>query len=239
LGAPGFVGFWRGELGYAQADMSERRAAFFDLDRTLVRVDTPRLFTRYRRKKGEATWRDSLQVAWWVLQYSAGLIDAPRVARKALEAFAGKDEAWLIKSCDEWFPQYVLPEIQARGREIVKSHRDAGDLVAIVTAAVSYVAKPVARELGIEHVVCSELEVDESGRFTGKVIEPMCYGEGKIVRAGSLLEQQGIGFDGVTFFSDSITDMPLLSKVAVPVAVNPDRRLLRAAKARGWQIQNW
>ena len=58
--------------------MSERRAAFFDLDRTLVRVDTPRLYTRYRRKKGEATWRDSLQVAWWVLQYTAGAIDAPR-----------------------------------------------------------------------------------------------------------------------------------------------------------------
>ncbi len=219
--------------------MSERRAAFFDLDRTLVRVDTPRLYTRYRRKKGEATWRDSLQVAWWVLQYTAGIIDAPRVAKKALAAFAGKEESWLIKSCDEWFPQYVLPEIQARGREIVKERHEAGDLVAIVTAATRYVARPVARELGIEHVICSELEVDESGRFTGQVIEPMCYGEGKITRARGLLEQHGIGFDKVTFFSDSITDLPLLSKVEVPVAVNPDRRLLRAARARGWQVQNW
>jgi HAD superfamily hydrolase (TIGR01490 family) len=219
--------------------MSERRAAFFDLDRTLVRVDTPRLYTRYRRATGDATWRDSLQVAWWVLQYTAGIIDAPRVARKALEDFAGKEEAWLIRTCDEWFPQYVLPEIQARGREIVKSHHDAGDLVAIVTAATSYVAKPVARELGIEHVVCSELEVDANGCFTGKVIEPLCYGEGKIVRAANLLEPHGIGFDKVTFFSDSITDLPLLSKVDIPIAVNPDRRLLRAARARGWQVQSW
>ena len=219
--------------------MSERRAAFFDLDRTLVRVDTPRLFTKYRRAKGQATWRDSLQVAWWVLQYTTGVIDAPRVARKALEDFAGKEESWLIKTCDEWFPQYVLPEIQARGRELVKIHRDAGDLVAIVTAATSYVANPVARELGIDHVVCSELEVNADGRFTGKPIEPLCYGEGKIIRAGNFLEKFGIGFDKVTFFSDSITDLPLLSKVAVPVAVNPDRRLLRAARARGWQVQSW
>lgn len=219
--------------------MSERRAAFFDLDRTLVRVDTPRLYTKYRRHQGQATWRDSLQVAWWVLQYTAGYIDAPRVARKALEDFAGKEESWLIKTCDEWFPQYVLPEIQARGREIVKSHHDAGDLVAIVTAATSYVAWPVARELGITHVVCSELEVDANGCFTGQVIEPLCYGEGKITRAASLLEEHGIGFDKVTFFSDSITDLPLLSKVDVPVAVNPDRRLLRAARARGWQVQSW
>lgn len=219
--------------------MSERRAAFFDLDRTLVRVDTPRLFTKYRRANGQATWRDSLQVAWWVLQYTAGVIDAPRVARKALEDFAGKEESWLIKTCDEWFPQYVLPEIQARGRELVKIHRDAGDLVAIVTAATSYVAHPVARELGIDHVVCSELEVAPDGRFTGKPIEPLCYGEGKITRAASFLEKYGIGFDKVTFFSDSITDLPLLSKVDVPIAVNPDRRLLRAARARGWQVQNW
>jgi len=132
-----------------------------------------------------------------------------------------------------------LPEIQARGREIVKKHREAGDLVAIVTAATAYVAWPVARELGIDHVVCSELEVDAGGRLTGEVIEPMCYGEGKIIRAAALLEQHGIGFEGVTFFSDSITDLPLLSKVDVPVAVNPDRRLLRAARARGWQVQNW
>jgi len=218
--------------------MSERRAAFFDLDRTLVRVDTPRLYTRYRRAKGEASWRDSLQVAWWVLQYTAGMIDAPRVARKALEDFAGKEESWLIKTCDEWFPQYVLPEIQARGRELVKTHREAGDLVAIVTAATSYVAWPVARELGIDHVVCSELEVVD-GRLTGQPIEPLCYGEGKIIRAGALLDEYGIGFDKVTFFSDSITDLPLLSKVDVPVAVNPDRRLFRTARARGWQIQTW
>ncbi len=219
--------------------MSERRAAFFDLDRTLVRVDTPRLYTRFRRARGEATWRDSLQVAWWVLQYTAGIIDAPRVAREALEDFAGKEEAWLIRSCDEWFPQYVLPEIQARGREIVDSHKQAGDLVAIVTAATQYVARPVARELGIDHVVCSEIEVGADGRFTGKVIEPLCYGEGKIVRAAALLDEHGIGFDKVSFFSDSITDLPLLSKVDVPIAVNPDRRLLRAARARGWQVQSW
>ena len=68
--------------------MSERRAAFFDLDRTLVRVDTPRLFTKYRRANGQATWRDSLQVAWWVLQYTAGVIDAQRGVRKALQNFS-------------------------------------------------------------------------------------------------------------------------------------------------------
>ena len=96
----------------------------------------------------------------------------------------------------------------------------------------------MARELGIDHVVCSELEVVD-GRFTGQPVEPLCYGEGKITRARVLLDEYGIGFDKVSFFSDSITDLPLLAEVDVPVAVNPDRRLLRAARARGWQVQSW
>jgi HAD superfamily hydrolase (TIGR01490 family) len=219
--------------------MSPRRAALFDLDRTLVRIDTARLYTRYQRDVGEASLRDSLQVAWWALQYTLGVIDAPRVAKTALRNFAGKDEASLVRSCEEWFPEYVLPEIQAKGRAIVKHHKDAGDLVAIVTGATSYAAWPVAKEIGIDHVVCSELEVDASGRLTGNVIEPLCYGEGKVVRASRLLEREGIDFENVTFFSDSVTDLPLLLKVKTPIAVNPDRRLRRAARARGWQIEIW
>lgn len=216
-----------------------RKAALFDLDRTLVRIDTARLYTRFRRDRGEATLKDAMQVAWWSLQYTLGVIDAPRVARQALASFAGREESWLIRSCDEWFPQYVLPEIQARGREIVKRYRDAGDLVAIVTGATIYAARPVAREIGIEHVVCSELELDGRGCFTGRIVEPLCYGDGKIVRASKLLEREGIDFDCVTFYSDSITDLPLLSKAKTAIAVNPDRRLARVARDKGWKIENW
>ncbi|HEY4159389.1 MAG TPA: HAD-IB family hydrolase [Polyangiaceae bacterium] len=216
-----------------------RRAALFDLDRTLVRIDTARLYTRFRRDRGEASLRDALQVAWWGLQYTLGVIDAPRVALAALASFAGKEEQWLLKNCEEWFPQYVLPEIQARGREIVKGYREAGDLVAIVTAATVYAARPVAREIGIEHIVCSELELDQQRRFTGRVVEPLCYGQGKVTLAERLLAREGIAFENVTFYSDSITDLPLLSRVSVPIAVNPDRRLARTAKSKGWKIELW
>ncbi len=121
--------------------------------------------------------------------------------------------------------------------QLVKSHREAGDLVAIVTAATSYVAWPVARELGIDHVVCSESR-DRRRPLHRPAHRALCYGEGKIIRAGALLDKFGISFDHVTFFSDSITDLPLLSKVKTPIAVNPDRRC-STPRARGWQIQNW
>lgn len=216
-----------------------RSAALFDLDRTLLRVDSARLYTRFRRDRGEATLVDALRVGLWLTQYTLGVIDAPKVARQALRGFKGREEAWLERSCAEWFPEYVLPELQDAGRRAVKARRDAGDVVAIVTGATRYVAEPVAAELGIEHVICSELELDAEGRFTGDIVEPLCYGPGKVERAGRLAEREGFLLQDATFYSDSITDLPLLEAVRTPVVINPDRRLRKVALERGWPIEIW
>jgi len=216
-----------------------RRAALFDLDRTLIRVDSARLYTQFRRDRGEATLTDVLRVALWVAQYSLGIIDAPKVARKALENFRGREESWLLRNCAEWFPQYVLPHVQQAGRRAVQQHREAGDFVAIVTGATRYVAEPVAAELGIDHVICSELEIDQAGRFTGRVVEPLCYGPGKIERTLKLAEREGFRVEDACFYSDSITDLPLLEFVKAPIVINPDRRLRRVAQKRGWPIEAW
>lgn len=209
------------------------------MDRTLLRVDSAGLYTRYRRDRGEASLLDALRVALWVTQYTFGVIDAPKVARKALEGFRGREESWLEQSCAEWFPEYVLPEVQQAGRRAVLKHREAGDFVAIVTGATRYVAEPVAAELGIPHVICSELEVDGEGRFTGGIIEPLCYGLGKIERTAKVAEREGFNLEDATFYSDSITDLPLLEVVRAPVVINPDRRLRRVAERRGWPIEAW
>jgi HAD superfamily hydrolase (TIGR01490 family) len=216
-----------------------RRAALFDMDRTLLRVDSARLYTQFRRDRGEASLLDAMRVALWATQYTLGVIDAPKVARKALEGFRGRDESWLEKSCAEWFPRYVLPELQQAGRRAVKKHHDAGDFVAIVTGATRYVAEPVAAELGIDHVICSELEIDVEGRFTGRIVEPLCYGLGKIERTAKIAEREGFSLEEATFYSDSITDLPLLQVVRAPIVINPDRRLRRIAVKRGWPIEAW
>jgi len=219
--------------------MQVRRAALFDMDRTLIRGDTATLYTRYQRANGEATLRDSLRVAWWLLQYTFGVIDAPRVAEEVLKKFRGKREAWMIETCNQWFKDYVLPEVREAGRLAVRRHRDQGEHVAIVTSATPYAALPLARELGIEHVVCTELEVDSSGCFTGKVRQPMCYGPGKIDRALTIADRIGFDLGDAIFYSDSITDLPLLERVKTPIAVNPDTRLRRIAQRRGWKIEKW
>lgn len=216
-----------------------RRAALFDLDRTLIRVDSARLYTRFRRDRGEASWLDALRVGLWATQYTLGVIDAPKVARKALRSFRGRSEAWLQASCVDWFREYVLPEVQPAGRMAVQKHREAGDFIAIVTGATRYVAEPVAAELGIEQVICSELEIDGEGRFTGQIVEPLCYGLGKVQRTAKVAVRENFRIEDATFYSDSITDLPLLELVEVPVVINPDRRLRRVAGQRGWAIQAW
>ncbi len=215
------------------------KAAFFDLDRTLLRVDSARLYTRYRRELGEASLLDALRVALWLAQYTLGVIDAPKVARKALRGFAGREEAWLERTCADWVPKYVLPELQQAGRLAVNKHLAAGDFVAIVTGATRYVAEPVAAELGIEHVICSELELDGAGCFTGRVVEPLCYGSGKVERSRRVAEREGFQVEEAAFYSDSITDLPLLEVVRSPVAVNPDARLRKIARQREWRIEAW
>ncbi len=215
------------------------RAALFDMDRTLVRRETASLYVRYQREIGEATARDTVQVAWWVLQYTVGVIDVTNVAERALQKLRGTHETVLAARCDDWYRRYVEVHVADRAREVVAEHLRVGDTCAIVTGATPYAARPLAGALRIPHVVASELEKDAEGNFTGMPAYPLCYGDGKLERASLLAQRLGFSLRDAVFYTDSVTDLPLLEAVAEPVCVNPDLRLKRLARRRGWRIESW
>jgi HAD superfamily hydrolase (TIGR01490 family) len=216
------------------------RAALFDMDRTLVRKETASLYVRFQRELGEARRRDLARVTWWVFQYTLGVIDAPEVAARALMTLEGIHECSMSARCDDWFRRWVEPHVCDRGRRAVERHRERGDLLAIVTGASPYAARPLARRLDIEHLVTSEIEVDpKTGCFTGKFVPPLCVGEGKVERTKRFAEEHGFRLEDATFYSDSVTDLPLLSLVGEPIVVNPDGRLRRVATKRGWRVETW
>jgi len=216
------------------------RAALFDMDRTLVRKETASLYVKFQRSLGEARRRDLARVTWWVFQYTLGVIDAPEVAARALATLEGVHESSMSLRCDDWFRLWVEPHVCDLGRRAVEQHRSRGDLLAIVTGASPYVAWPLARRLDIPHVVASEIEVDATtGRFTGKFVPPLCIGEGKVMRTKRFAAEHGFKLEDATFYSDSYTDLPLLELVAEPIIVNPDPRLRRIAKKRGWRVETW
>jgi HAD superfamily hydrolase (TIGR01490 family) len=215
------------------------RAALFDMDRTLLRVETGTVYVRYQREIGEATLHDLARTSLWVLKYSLGILDAQRVAERVLMTIRGVPETVLAARCDDWFCRYVERHIACGGREAVRKHQQAGDLCAIVTGASPYASWPLARRLGIDHVVSTVFEIDEEGRFTGRPSMPLCLGAGKVERTRQLAERCGFRLEDAIFYTDSITDLPLLELVGEPVAVNPDMRLRRIARQRGWRIERW
>lgn len=208
------------------------------MDRTLLRVETASMYVRYQREIGEANTTDLARVLWWVLLYTFNLIDAPRVATKALSKVGGMWETVLAARCDDWMHRDVLRHLCDEGRAAVQRHQRQGDLVVLATGATIYSARPLASVLGIDHIVATELEVRD-GVLTGAVVEPLAYGEGKLRRAKALLDAQGISLENACFYSDSATDLPLLEAVGEPVAVNPDPRLARLARRRDWSILSW
>jgi HAD superfamily hydrolase (TIGR01490 family) len=145
----------------------------------------------------------------------------------------------LAARCDDWFSRYVERHITDGGREAVRRHRAAGDLCAIVTGASPYASWPLARRLGIEHVVSTVFEMDEHRLFTGRPEYPLCVGDGKVVRAERLARERGFRLEDATFYTDSVSDLPLLERVAEPVVVNPDPRLSRIADRRRWRVERW
>ena len=118
----------------------------------------------------------------------------------------------------------------------MREHEAAGHVVAIVSGATKFVVRPLAARLGIRHMLYTRLEV-EDGAFTGRVIEPICFEEGKIYWLQQFIEEQAIDLAKSYFYTDSITDRPLLDLVGHPVAVNPDPLLYREAVRRSWPVR--
>ena len=214
-------------------------AALFDMDRTLVRKQTASLFIRYLRSRGAATWQDSARTLFWLAQYTMGVVDAHRAASRAVLRFAGTSETVFAARCDDWFRREVETHVADAGRRAVAEHKARGEVVAIVTGTNPYFARPLARRLGIDHVVASEFEVGLDGRFTGRLVDPLCFGHGKVARSRRLGEELGFRVEEATFYSDSYTDLPLLDAVRTAVVVNPDPRLWGVARRRGWRIERW
>lgn len=213
-------------------------AALFDMDRTLLRGESASAFVRHQFSRGEADLCDLLRVAWWLGQYTLGVIDIETVSTRALAKFRGRTEAWMERSCAELFDRYLASQIRDEGRRAVEDHKGRGDIVAIVTGASEFVARPLAARLGIEHVVATRLEAVD-GVFTGRPELPMCYGVGKVVHMLDFGQRLGFALDQSTFYTDSITDLPLLERVQAPIVIDPDIRLRWVAHRRNWPIIHW
>ncbi len=215
----------------------DRAPAFFDVDRTLLRVHSGSLFIRWRRRIGALSRLDAVRLQGWLLQSYLGVLDAPQVSTRVLSLFCGESERQFAADCRGWFAEELSREISSEARSRVKAYQLQGVRVVLLSAATRYVCEPLADALGITDIICSTLEV-EGDRFTGTVRD-LCYGKGKVIMAEQWAERTQQALAGSAFYSDSISDLPMLERVDRPHVINPDPRLYLYAKVRGWPIETW
>jgi HAD superfamily hydrolase (TIGR01490 family) len=213
-----------------------RIGAFFDMDKTLLAENSASLYMRYRYDRGEISNAELLRGIGAYLQYKVGLLDIRSWTKGMMLQFKGQSAATLEAEARAWVAESVVGTVYPEADRIVREHRDRGHIVAIVSGATRFVAQPIAEHLGIEHLLYTRLE-EEGGVFTGRVVEPICFEEGKIYWLQQFIEEQRIDLAKSWFYTDSITDLPLLDIVGHPVATNPDPMLYRTAVRRRWPVR--
>jgi HAD superfamily hydrolase (TIGR01490 family) len=213
-----------------------RIGAFFDMDKTLIAENSGTLMMKHRYEQGEIGNLDLLKGLAVYLQYKLGVLDIRSWAQSVLAEYRGKREDEIEKQAREWFDERVAPALYPEAEQLVREHDAAGHVVAIVSGATKFIVRPLAERLGIPHMLYTRLEV-EGGCFTGRVVDPICFEEGKIYWLQQLIEEEGIDLAKSYFYTDSITDRPLLDLVAHPIAVNPDPMLYREAVRRNWPVR--
>jgi HAD superfamily hydrolase (TIGR01490 family) len=220
------------------ADPMSRVGAFFDVDRTIVSCNTGRLFLRDLRSRGEISFFRALRALIWMAKYHLSLIDLQWVATHLAGEMAGKLERDFAAHCRGLVEKDVLPLVVPGARDKIEKHRAEGHVLAILSTSPCYITEPLAEVLGIEEVISTRFEVD-GGLFTGRLLGPACVGRGKVHWAEDLVSRRQLDLAQSWFYTDSYTDMPMLERVGNRVVVNPDPRLRRIAKRRGWPVQDW
>jgi putative phosphoserine phosphatase/1-acylglycerol-3-phosphate O-acyltransferase len=212
--------------------------ALFDLDQTLLAGFSATSFIRERLVTGRMSPQELGTTFYGALSFALGRTGFSALMSATTAAYRGLAESMLEEVGEEVFVKHLAKQIYPESRAIVEAHQEAGHTVAIITSATRYQAEPLARDMGIEHVLCTELEVKE-GVFTGEVIRPTCYGEGKAAAARSLAAREDLDLDESYFYTDSHEDLPLLEAVGRPRPLNPNRQLAQIAKERQWPVRRF
>lgn len=216
--------------------------ALFDLDHTLLPIDSDHEWGEFLVRIGAV---DPVEYGKkndvFYAQYKAGTLIPAEYLAFALGTLAHFPR----KQLDEWHAQFmeevIQPAILPVAKNLIARHADAGDLLAIVTATNRFVTAPIAQAFGVSHLIAAEPELNADGELTGKLLGEPTSGEGKILHTNKWLADQGKTlkqFEKSYFYSDSQSDIPLLSVVTHPVATNPNAKLEAHARAQGWPLLN-
>ncbi|HLV18504.1 MAG TPA: HAD family hydrolase [Pseudomonas sp.] len=210
--------------------------ALFDLDNTLLAGDSDHAWGEFLCRRGlvDAETYRARNDAFYQ-DYLDGCLDVQAYQDFCQELLGRSDMAQLEAWHREFMAECIEPIILAQGEALIRRHQEAGDRVVIITATNRFITAPIAARLGVDTLLATECGM-ENGRYTGRSVDVPCFQDGKVVRLERWLAENGVSLEGSWFYSDSRNDLPLLSRVSNPVAVDPDPILRAEAEARGWPV---
>ena len=214
-------------------------AAFFDLDKTVIAKAAMLAFGPRLHQEGMLSRRLVARALWGQIVFRYLGADEGRMEKMretALKVAAGWEQERISELVDSALSEIIDPLVYREAVELIESHQEAGRRVYLVSASPEEIVLPLARHLGVDDAIATRARIDATGRYTGEV-EFYSAGEHKVTAIEAEAERYGLDLANSFAYSDSVTDVPMLETVGHPVAVNPDKGLLKIATERGWEIR--
>ena len=224
-------------MAFYDANVTE--AAFFDLDKTVIAKAAMLAFGPRLHQEGMLNRWLVVRALWGQIVFRYLGADEGRMVKMretALKVAAGWEKEKISNLVDGALTDVIDPLVYTEAVELIESHQEAGRRVYLVSASPEEIVMPLARHLGVDAAIASRAQIDAEGRYTGEV-EFYAAGEHKVAAILEEAERYDLDLGGSFAYSDSVTDLPMLETVGHPVAVNPDRALLKEATSRGWEIR--
>ncbi|WP_442932936.1 HAD-IB family hydrolase [Mycobacterium kyogaense] len=226
--------------GTPSSERPVRTAAFFDLDKTVIAKSSTFAFSKPFYSQGLMNRRTVLKSAYAQFLFTMSGADHDQMDRMRdhiTTMCAGWDVEQVKSVVGEALHDIVDPLVFAEAAELISDHKLCGRDVVVVSASGEEIVAPIARALGATHAMATRMVV-EDGRYTGDIAF-YCYGEGKAEAIRALAAREGYALEHCYAYSDSITDVPMLTTVGHPTVVNPDRALRKEAAARDWPVRSF
>ena len=211
-------------------------AAFFDFDETLLEVESGRLGIQWLRDRRLVPFGYIFKILAANFLYQRRLLSDERMVKIMLTFYRKKRLADFQNGADNFYKSYLKPHLAPGILSRVRFHKKEGHLLVLISGSVRYLLEPVARDLGFDHLLCTDLEVDPNGLMTGKPAGLVCVSYNKKWLTLKLAQELELDLARSYAYGNHHSDLPLLETVGNPHAVQPNSILERTARQRSWPI---
>ncbi len=214
---------------------TKKYAAFFDLDKTLLSINSGSVLVRESYKRGTMSISDLLNAIFLSFLYKFNLRDTARIVTGMGRWLNGMTIDEMDALAEHVVNKHLIKAMRPEIYSEIKLHRENNAEIVILSSAIVQICKPIGAYIGADNIICTEMETLD-GVFTGRAENKFCFGDEKRIRLIQYCGMRNYNLSEVFYYGDSISDLAALEVVGHPVCVQPDRRLSRISNKNGWRI---